>query len=219
MFPAMISKAMQKPRRLQPDCPARLYSYMCSVEQRSGLHSVQLRFVNCSEQKVDSLFLRICGIGEDGNPLYTMESVPLAGCAAEPRSVFGETRRLVLPSVAVAELEITVEWVLFSDGMLWKRLPTHRFDTPEALEMVRCACGMWNSAEAECCDFCAEAVGRPAEPEPMVEEPEEEAEPPVAVIPVPELSMEELERIMPETAALLRSMQEEAASDHSFDLH
>ncbi len=209
MIAAFIRKPIQKPKKLQPDCPVRLYSYMCSVEQRSGAHCVQLRFVNCAAKQVDSLFLRIRGVGTNGDICYTMESVPLASCYAQPRTVFGERRRLSLPSIAVAELEITVEWVLFSDGMLWKRLPSHRFDSPEDLGMVRCACGMWNEADADHCSFCIHPVASSA---PLQNTQTEMKLTEGEYLSVPELSMEELESMMQETAAVLRSMQEEGES-------
>lgn len=202
MIAAFIPKPVQKPRRLQPDCPVRLYSYLCSAEERSGVQCVQLRLVNCADKQVDSLFLRICGIGKNGEICYTLQNMPLTGCWAEPRRVFGENRRILLPSAEIAELEITVERVLFADGMLWKRLPAHRLDSPEALGMVRCACGMWNEAHGEHCGFCM----RPVAPfEPVQEEATETGD----YVPVPELSMEEFESMMQETAAVLRSMQEQ----------
>ncbi len=214
MIVGFIRKPVQKPRRVQPECPVRLYSYLCSVEKRSGAHCVQLRFVNCSAKKVDSLFLRICGVGKDGEICYTLEALPLTGCGAEPRSVFGEERLMILPSAEIAELEITVQWVLFSDGMLWKRLPAHRLDSPEALGMVQCICGMWNAAEAESCAFCA----RPVAPSmPLQHELTVTSRIQGEYIPVPELSMEEFESMMQETAAVLRSMQEETEPEEEDD--
>ena len=204
-----VRKPMQKPRKLQPDCPVRLYSYVCNVEKQSRMHCAQLRFVNCTDRQVDSLFLRVSGMGTDGKPRYTLESVPLAGCRAEAKSVFGEERLIFLPATDIEELEITVEWVLFSDGMIWKRLPEHAFDAPEALGMGQCDCGMWNATER--CVYCARTVNKPA-PQPLVEE-----EPllPVPTVEeksgfsVPELSMDEFANMMQETAFVLRSMQEE----------
>ncbi len=217
MVAGFVRKPMQKPRRIQPACPVRLYSYLCSVEKRSGVRCVQLRFVNCSDRQVESLFLRICGLGKKGEICYTLESVPMANCAAEPRSVFGEERLIFLPSAEIAELEITVEWVLFSDGMLWKRLPEHPFDSPEALGMVQCACGMWNGEER--CDFCARPVHLPAvqapvpkkQPEPLQHTPPDE-EKEAEDFSIPDLSVEEFESMMQETAFVLRSMQGETES-------
>ena len=219
MIGEFIRKPVQKPRKIQPDCPVRLYSYVCSVEEHGRAHCVQLRLVNCTEREVESLFLRICGLGTDGSLCYRLESVPLARCMGAPRSAFGEERLIFLPSAEIAELEITVEWVLFSDGMIWKRLPEQRFDSHEALEMVRCACGMWKGDEKEPCGFCDRPAGAPAvlplEPTEELLPSEKPVEKPLLperhfeAFPVPELSLSEIESTMKETASVLRSMQED----------
>ena len=202
-----VRKPMQKPRKLQPDCPVRLYSYVCNVEKQSRSHCAQLRFVNCSDRQVDSLFLRMSGMGTDGKPRYTLESVPLAGCRAEAKSVFGEERLTFLPATDIEELEITVEWVLFSDGTIWKRLPEHLFDTPEALGMTQCDCGMWNTAER--CVFCGRPVSQSAARLPVEElSPTESHEEVKEEFTLPEFSLDDFSNMMQETAFVLRSMQE-----------
>lgn len=214
MIAGFVRKPMQKPKRIQPDCPVRLYSYLCSVEKRSGAHCLQLRLVNGADRRVESLFLRISGLDGDGKACYTLESVPMANCAAEPHGVFGEDRTIFLPSVEVAELEITVEWVIFSDGMLWKRLPEHRFDTPEALGMAQCTCGMWNGEGR--CGYCArpvvQPVAQPVQEAPLTPEIEEDD-----AFSMPEWSKEDFESMMQETAFVLRGMQEETELEEDED--
>jgi hypothetical protein len=209
MIAEFIRKPVQKPRKIQPDCPVRLYSYVRSVEEYGRAHCVQLRLVNCAEREVESLFLRICGLGTDGSLCYRLESVPLARCMGAPRSAFGEERLIFLPSAEIAELEITVEWVLFSDGMIWKRLPEQRFDSHEALEMVRCACGMWKGDEKEPCGFCDRPAGASVVPSSESTEEAQLPEMQFGAFPVPELSLSEIESMMKETASVLRSMQED----------
>lgn len=149
-----LRRNMQKPRLLQPDCPVYLHAYTCSVEQQSSAAYVQMRFVNRSEHVVGSLFLRIRGLDADGNESYQLGALPIAACHALPHTAFAEEHVLLLPPKPMQSLQITVETVMFEDGMIWRRMPHHALMTAEEAGWVTCSCGMKNPADAQRCGFC-----------------------------------------------------------------
>lgn len=163
--------ATQPQTLLQPECPVYIHCSRRCMDQKSGAVFVQVRMVNRSERLVCSVFLRIEGLDGDGKPCYVMPEVVLADCNAMPHTVFGENRLLLLERTEVDRLRIVVERVGFADGMLWRRLPSHRLTSAQEAGWERCVCAMWNPSKTSKCALCGRRLTQPEElltpPEPI----------------------------------------------------
>ncbi|MBP3411720.1 MAG: hypothetical protein J6K89_00500 [Oscillospiraceae bacterium] len=169
---------MQKPSRIQPECPVYIYAYSLAVQSYSGAAFVQLRLVNRSERVVHSVFLQVSGIDAQGDCLYELHYLPIAGCNAEPHEDFGEDHLLFLPEGHVRSLEVHVEDVLFEDGLIWRKQNRHQLLTPEQAGWKSCTCGMKNPGEAESCAFCRRQLkGTEGKPSFLHKNSKHEAEP------------------------------------------
>ncbi len=169
---------MQKPSRIQPECPVYIYAYSLAVQSYSGAAFVQLRLVNRSERVVHSVFLQVSGINAQGDCLYELHYLPIAGCNAEPHEDFGEDHLLFLPEGHVRSLEVHVEDVLFEDGLIWRKQNRHQLLTPEQAGWKSCTCGMKNPGEAESCAFCRRQLkGTEGKPSFLHKNAKHEAEP------------------------------------------
>ena len=88
----------------------------------------------------------------------------LPACGAGPHTIFGEERLLLLDREAVYGLRVTVQRVLFEDGMLWRRLPEQALCPAANAAWPCCSCGMPNPPDAEVCALCGRELPRAASP-------------------------------------------------------
>lgn len=153
----LVTRPVQKPKLLQPDCPVYLHAYVCTVSAQGLAACVQMRFINRGEQTVESLFLRVRGIDAQSNTSFEQNDIILA-VHAGPHSVFGEEQIFFLPRRFAESLEITVERVLFENGMIWRKMPSHQLLRTEESGWIDCECGMKNPPDAEACAFCAKPL-------------------------------------------------------------
>ncbi len=191
----LITHPAQKPKLLQPDCPVYLHAYVRTVTKQELSACVQMRFINRCEQTVESLFLRVRGIDAQGNTSFEQNDVALTSCHAEPHTVFGEEQPIFLPRRFAEALEITVERVLFEDGMIWRRMPSHLLLRAEDTDWIDCECGMKNPPNAAQCAFCGKPIVV-CEAEEIAEEPIEEVAEPEEVS--EEIAVEEVEEAIAE---------------------
>lgn len=163
----LIYYPMQKPLRIQPDCPVHIHAYSLAVHQDQSTAFTQIRLVNRSQRTVHSVFLQIEGKDPSGRSLYELRYVPVVGCYGQPHRDFGEEQPLFLPGGDVRSLELQVLDVLFQDGMIWRKQTVHQLLTAEEAGWETCSCGMKNPSEAGCCAYCGRelsAVPSPTEP-------------------------------------------------------
>lgn len=145
---------VQRQTLLQPDSPVYVYCSRRSIERTSGAILAQVRMVNCSAYEVQTVFLQIEGLNAGGEVQYTLRELPITRCAAAPHQVFGETQLLMLDRTPVSSLRITVERVVFADGLLWRKLPEHTLIEEADSDWKRCSCGMMHPPEQERCILC-----------------------------------------------------------------
>ncbi len=171
----LVTRPAQKPKLLQPDCPVYLHAYVCTVTKQGLAACAQMRFINRGEKTVESLFLRVRGIDAQGNTSFEQNDITLVA-RAEPHSVFGEEHVFFLPRRFADALEITVERVLFEDGMIWRRMPLHQLLRADEAGWIDCECGMKNPPNAEACAFCAKPLKKEEPCAVEADAPEEAAE-------------------------------------------
>lgn len=215
----LVTRPAQKPKLLQPDCPIYLHAYVCTVTKQDLAACVQMRFVNRSEQTVDSLFLRVRGIDAHGNTSFEQNDVSLAACHAAPHSMFGEEHALFLPRRFAEALEITVERVLFEDGMIWRRMPSHLLVTAEEAGWIDCECGMKNPSDAMRCAFCAKPVIPCMEEAPATEAVAEESLEEIAYTPAETVSeaSENVEEIFEEAEDIPAEIPQEEMPEEAIE--
>lgn len=160
----------QRHTLLQPECPIYVHCSRRCVARSTGAVFLQVRMVNCGEREIRTVFLCVEGLNAQGETLYTMRELILPDCGAKPHSVFGERQMLALERTKVCALRITVERVVFTDGMLWRRLPTHRVTTVQEAGWRFCTCGMPNPPERERCGLCRKPLSAPQEGPALVSE-------------------------------------------------
>ena len=149
---------MRKPERIQPDCPVYIHGYGLAVQKGTDAAFVQVRLVNRCESPVHSVFLHISGRDPSGESLYDLRYVPLVDCEGLPHRDFGEEQVLFLPVGNVSSLDMEVEDVLFTDGMIWRRQMGQQLLTAEEAGWIVCSCGMMNPGEAEFCAYCCRPI-------------------------------------------------------------
>lgn len=154
----------QRHKWMQPECPVLVYSYRCCKEKRSGAVFAQLRMVNRTERTIRSVSLRVEGLDRFDETVYTLRELLLPACGAGPHTIFGEERLLLLDREAVYGLRVTVQRVLFEDGMLWRRLPEQALCPAADAAWPCCSCGMPNPPDAEVCALCGRELPRAASP-------------------------------------------------------
>ena len=150
---------MRKPVRIQPDSPVYVYGYGLAVQRSSGAAFVQMRLVNRWDTTIHSVFLHITGKDDAGDILYKLRYVPLIECGGQPHRDFGEEQVIFLPQGKVHSLDIEVEDVLFTDGMIWRSQSGQRLLTAQQAGWVTCSCGMKNPGEAQFCAYCRQPIG------------------------------------------------------------
>lgn len=187
---------VQKQTILQPECPAYIHCSRLCTEKRSQANFLQVRMVNRWDRVISSVFLGILGRDRDGSVLFDIREMVLADCNALPHTVFGENRLLALGRKYPAELQITVERIVFADGLIWRRLPGQKLVRAEEIGWTACRCGMKNPPEAAECALCGRKLKAPAnreETEPVPEEKPAERPAPIVrqFIPRPPLPEEE----------------------------
>lgn len=152
----------EKPELIQPGCPVYLHCFRRNVERITEAQYLQVRLVNRSDYRVESVFLRVEGYAADGTAAYVLPELLLTKCAAAPHSVFGEDRLLALAQKPVKTLRIIVERVAFSDGMMWRRLGSQGFLPAE--QWPQCpTCAMRNPPEQERCALCGGSLCQSAD--------------------------------------------------------
>ncbi|MBE6928026.1 MAG: hypothetical protein E7467_06010 [Ruminococcaceae bacterium] len=148
---------MKKQNMLQLHCPIHVHCSRQCTHNASGSKFVQLRMVNRSERIVCDVYISIEGTDYTGKSLFKRQMIVIPNCNAQPHSVFGEERLISLGVQENASLIVTVETVSFADGMLWRRLPSHRLTT----DYRRCSCALLNAPNAVVCDLCGKSLRTP----------------------------------------------------------
>lgn len=151
-------RKMQKQTVLQPECPVYIHCSRLCTEKGSGSNFLQVRMVNRSDRLISSVFLGIAGLNADGDVLFTIREMVLSDCNAMPHAVFGEKRLLALGHRTAAELQITVERVIFADGMIWRKLPGQQLTSTEEAGWLPCRCGMKNPPGSPVCALCGSSL-------------------------------------------------------------
>lgn len=170
----------QRHKWMQPECPVLVYSYRCCREKRSGAVFAQLRMVNRTERTIRSVSLRIEGLDRFDETVYTLRELLLPACGAGPHTIFGEERLLLLDREAVYGLRVTVQRVLFEDGMLWRRLPERALCPAADAAWPYCSCGMPNPPDAEVCALCGRELPQTASPAANAADAQPDDRPPLA---------------------------------------
>ena len=185
-----VMQNVQRHELLQPQCPVYLHCSRICSDPRSGASFAQLRLVNRSDWAIRTVLVSIECLNADGRICDTLRERFLVNCNALPHSVFGEEQLLALSHEPIEALRVTIERVLFSDGLSWRRLPEQRIVTVQEAGWRRCSCAMPNPPEASGCLLC----GKPLD----------ESRPPIAVeAPFPE----------PELPSDVQSLPEEAETE------
>lgn len=166
-------RSVQRNELLQPQCPVYLHCSRICSDSRSGACFAQLRLVNRSDWAIRTVIVCIECLAADGTVRDTLREHFLVNCNALPHSVFGEEQLLALVHEPVEALRVTIERVLFSDGLCWRRLPEQRILTVREAGWKRCGCALPNPPEARYCLLCGRALG--------VQTPNTEAEAPFLV--------------------------------------
>lgn len=149
---------LQRQPLIQQGCPVYVHCFCRCTDRKTGASFVQVRMVNRAAWTVRSVRLSVRCLDAAGN-VCGVKTALLAGLSAASGTVFGEERLLPLGTQQITALTITVEHIVFDGGMRWKR-PTGQDLLPlEAVGWRRCACGLPNPPDAECCPLC----GRPTE--------------------------------------------------------
>jgi len=156
---------MQEYTYAAPGCPVRVCCSRQCTERRSGLNFVQVRLQNLSDRFICNVFLTIEAFGAEGECLYELRRVVQPDCNAEAGAIFGEERLIALGGPVAASLLITVESVVFDDGMLWRK------DTIYCPGKQETAAPTQLSASEEPTEAqCEEPIDiRSEEPSPMIE--------------------------------------------------
>lgn len=153
-----LAEEIQLHTLVQPECPVLVYCSRRNTEAETGAVFAQVRMVNRTDRAIATVVLQIEGLDPAGAVRYTQQDIILADCGAQPHSLFGEERMLVLQRDAVASLRITVEHVVFADGASWQKLPEQKPLTLQQAGWRTCPCGMPNPAENTVCDLCGEEL-------------------------------------------------------------
>ena len=148
---------VQKQTILQPECPVYIHCSRICTDKMTGSNFLQIRMVNRSDRLICSIFLGIEGLDRSGAVLFSIREMVMSDCNALPHAVFGENRLLALGRKPVSKVRITTERVVFSDGMLWRKLPGQQLTSAEKAGWTACRCGMQNPPDSPVCALC----GRP----------------------------------------------------------
>lgn len=153
-----IAHELQRHGYLQPECPAYVHCTRQSEEPRSGARFLQLRLVNRGEDTIETVVFDLEGLDACGEVCYIRQGLVMAKCLARPGEIFGEERLFTLERRKAAAFRITVERVVFSGGMIWRRLPHHRLTTIQEAGWKLCDCGMPNPEESKSCLLCGKEL-------------------------------------------------------------
>lgn len=147
----------QKQPELQPECPIYVHCTRRCRDRASGSMFLQVRLVNRSDSVVNTVILQVEGLNSGGGVVYTMQELILADCDARPRGIFGENKILAIDRTPVERVRVTVERVVFSSGVIWRRMPEQRLVSEEASRWKTCKCGMRNPPQQKNCELCGRA--------------------------------------------------------------
>lgn len=151
----------QKHLFLQPDCPVYVHCTQQSEDRRSGAKLVQLRMVNCGQGTVETVVFDLEGLTPWGEVCFCLPALVMTGCKAKSGMAFGDDRVFSLRGNKADHLRVTVRQVIFTDGMCWKFMPSHRITTVQEAGWLPCSCGMPNPQERASCIFCGAALQNP----------------------------------------------------------
>lgn len=147
-----------KQPEIQPDSPVYIHCSRRCVEQSIGAAFLQLRLVNRTDATVRTVVVQIEGLNENGAVLYTMPNVILAECDAQPHTAFGENKILALERTPIHRVRVTVEKVVYEDGIIWRRQKGQRLISAQEEGWRTCQCGMRNPPVADFCELCGEEL-------------------------------------------------------------
>lgn len=168
---------------LQPDSPVYVHCSRRCEDSRSGAVFLQVRLINRTDRGIKTVVLRVEGLNGFGVTVYTTDELILADCAAKPHSVFGENKILAIDRTPVSRVRISVERVVFDNGIQWNRLPDRGLVNEEDAGWITCTCGMRNPPGESCCALCRKHLKKEIQPPPK--EPPAQDEP---AAPVKEIS-------------------------------
>lgn len=154
-----------KQPEIQPDSPVYIHCSRRCVEESTNAVFLQVRLVNRTDEPIRTVVLQIEGLSEYGVVLYTMRDMILAECNAKPHTVFGEKKILALEHTPVHRVRITVEKVIYEDGIIWRRQPGQKLVSAKEKGWTTCECGMRNPPEAAYCELCGRPIREEAAPE------------------------------------------------------
>lgn len=160
-----------KQPEIQPDSPVYIHCSRRCKEEKTGAMFLQVRLVNRTDAPIRTVLLQVEGLSEYGTVLYTMRDMILAECKAKPHAVFGENKILALEHTPVARVRITVEKVVYEDGIIWRRRKGQGLVSAREKGWHSCTCGMRNPPEATLCELCGKALRTEKLPEEVQEEP------------------------------------------------
>ena len=117
-----------------PESPVWVSRCQLSRDREQDLRLLQVRMVNCSEQTVRQVFLRIVCFDAEHRRLTQLSMVPMPALNANPGRVFGDDKPVELPVKGAAFVEAFAQRVRFADGSAWDEPGTEgylAFPTPE----------------------------------------------------------------------------------------
>ncbi len=124
---------MQKYSQISSGVPVLICCSRQCTEVRSGVPFLQLRMRNLTDRLICSVFLTIEGFALSGKRVFRMREVIVPDCNAKSGELFGEARMIAIEAIT-ADTRITVERVVFDDGMIWCKATAYR---PMVFEPVR----------------------------------------------------------------------------------
>lgn len=117
-----------------PQSPVWVSRCQLSRDLEQDMRLLQVRMVNCSDQPVRQVFLRIVCLGPDRRRLTQLSMVPMPAFQAGPGRIFGDDKPIELPVKGTVFVEAFAQRVRFADGSTWDEPGTEgylAFPTPE----------------------------------------------------------------------------------------
>ncbi|NLA05573.1 MAG: protein kinase, partial [Firmicutes bacterium] len=110
--------------------PLILAAHVLVKDNLTGGVSVQCKFQNLGKERVEAVYIAISCVGVDREAVESIDEYVYLDLAAKPGLTFGDDQLIPLPDRTTRYYTITLQKVVFADGVVWKNAGAKGFMPP-----------------------------------------------------------------------------------------
>ncbi|GLB24747.1 hypothetical protein LXJ15735_09880 [Lacrimispora xylanolytica] len=113
-----IIKLMEHKEWLK-DAPIKVDKSQILFDTQKNTTLLQIKMFNLSSKSIKSVFLDVVCYDNENKNVESLTDVAYLMIEAEPQTVFGDKKPILLESLQIESVEITIGKVIFADGSVW----------------------------------------------------------------------------------------------------